>query len=409
MRKTSILLMAILILLAGCQKTSTNDLSTNVQTGNTQVNSAKATLVEFINTQHLADRFTGAGNPVVTNSNERRVGAQNRLKKNADFNDNLFRIKRAINIGDYQCGPTIIDQYINNSVANWTDDDFTIYNTFSFLIWDYAYLYQNSDESAVPYFGDHGEYTNVNKRSFRDLQNFWDIPGADIYLTAAHGIFFNDINKVTVILKTERDFGWIDASITDAQIAQIAQLLQIVFGSENFQKFKHPLLTFNAFAVTPEPDFNIPSKIVMGDGIQKAYFDMGLGDVATQAILSHEYGHQVQFANPNLVTFDYSPEGTRATELMADALSAYYLTNKRGAAMNWHRVKDFLDVFYAIGDCAFDDPGHHGTPNQRMKSAEFGYSIASSAQKQGKILSSSAFINLFYAALPAIVAADANK
>jgi hypothetical protein len=91
--------------------------------------------------------------------------------------------------------------------------------------------------------------------------------------------------------------------------------------------------------------FNTPSKIVMGDGIQKAYFDMGLGDVATQAIMSHEYGHQVQFANPTLVPFENTPESTRATELMADALSAYYLTNKRGAAMNWHRVQDFLSCF----------------------------------------------------------------
>ncbi len=406
MKKYSILLMASLLLLAGCQKTSTKDYSPNVQTGNVQVNNAKAVLIEFINTQHLADRFAIAVNPVAKNSKESRIGAQYKLTKNADFNGNLFRIKKAINPDDYECGPTIIDEYINNSVATWTDQDFTIYFTFSFLIWDYAYLYQNSDASGVPYFGDHGEYTNVNKRTFRDLQNFWDIPD-DIYLTASHGDFFNDINKVTLILKTERDLGWINPAITDAQIAQIAQLLQTVFGSSNFQEFKHPLLTFNAFAAPPDPEFNTPSKVVMGDGIQKAYFDLGLGDVATQAILSHEYAHQVQFAN--MVPFDYTPEGTRTTELMADALSAYYLTHKRGAAMNWHRVQDFLAVFYGIGDCAFDDPGHHGTPNQRMKAAEFGYTIASSAQKQGKIMSSSEFIKLFYEALPGIVAPDANN
>jgi hypothetical protein len=44
-----------------------------------------------------------------------------------------------------------------------------------------------------------------------------------------------------------------------------------------------------------------------------------------------------------------------------------------------------------------------------MKSAEFGYSVASNAQKQGKILSSSEFIKLFYAALPGITAPDANN
>ena len=60
---------------------------------------------------------------------------------------------------------------------------------------------------------------------------------------------------------------------------------------------------------------------------------------------------------------------TRYTELMADAYSAYYLTHKRGAAMNRHRVAGFLEVFYQIGDCAYTNNGHHGTPNQRMNAA----------------------------------------
>lgn len=51
---------------------------------------------------------------------------------------------------------------------------------------------------------------------------------------------------------------------------------------------------------------------------------------------------------------------------MADAMSASFLTHKRGAAMNRKRVEQFLEVFFQIGDCAFDNPGHHGTPNQRM-------------------------------------------
>ena len=60
--------------------------------------------MEFINTMQLPDRFAGTGNQVTENSKERKVGAQNRLTNNADFNDNLFRVKRAINPDDYQCG-----------------------------------------------------------------------------------------------------------------------------------------------------------------------------------------------------------------------------------------------------------------------------------------------------------------
>ena len=93
---------------------------------------------------------------------------------------------------------------------------------------------------------------------------------------------------------------------------------------------------------------------------------------------------------------------------MADAFSSYFLTHKRGAAMNWKRVQQFFQVFYGIGDCGFDSYGHHGTPNQRMKSSEFGYQLAHDAQKQGQILTAEEFIVLFDAALPGILAPDAH-
>jgi hypothetical protein len=71
--------------------------------------------------------------------------------------------------------------------------------------------------------------------------------------------------------------------------------------------------------------------------------------------------------------------------------------------MQWKRVKEFLQVFFNIGDCSFTSINHHGTPTQRMAAAEFGYQTANNAQKQGHILSSAEFIALFDAQLPTIV------
>ncbi len=76
--------------------------------------------------------------------------------------------------------------------------------------------------------------------------------------------------------------------------------------------------------------------------------------------------------------------------------------------MNWHRVKDFLSVFYAIGDCDFSQASHHGTPNQRMKAAKFGNDVANNAQNQGHILSSQQCIARFLAAYLGIIAPDGN-
>ena len=72
--------------------------------------------------------------------------------------------------------------------------------------------------------------------------------------------------------------------------------------------------------------------------------------------------------------------------------------------MNQKRVEEFLNVFFYIGDCAFTSSGHHGTPNQRLKAARFGFSVADEYQKQGHILTAAEFFARFQAAYPSLVA-----
>ena len=79
-------------------------------------------------------------------------------------------------------------------------------------------------------------------------------------------------------------------------------------------------------------------------------------------------------------------------------------THKRGAALNKHRVAEFLQVFFNVGDCQFTNPGHHGTPAQRMRAAEFGFDVADQAHKQGHILTASEFHALFTANYESFVA-----
>ena len=64
-------------------------------------------------------------------------------------------------------------------------------------------------------------------------------------------------------------------------------------------------------------------------------------------------------------------------------------------------------MFYQIGDCGFTSSGHHGTPNQRMKAAAFGFSVADEYLKQGLILTSEEFRNRFIAYYPTLIAPDA--
>ncbi len=65
------------------------------------------------------------------------------------------------------------------------------------------------------------------------------------------------------------------------------------------------------------------------------------------------------------------------------------------------------ETFYAVGDCAFADPDHHGTPQQRMRASAWAAAPAEGARPQGEILSAAAFAALFDAELPELVAPDA--
>lgn len=403
----SFLLAAFMI--TSCQKDSTANLSVGADLQETKVAATTKKLRQLINENKLLSKedvekaqATDANTKLNTRGSSLKAKG---LKSNADFSFYKNAVKKVINPDDYECGPTILDDYIPPLVADWTNDDFFYYFVFSdlaFLGPDFFYNTQGLRES----YGANGEFTNVTNRTFRDLKGFWNIP-TDIIIGGAHGAIFKDVTTITTWIQffhVIQDQNGNIIPVPYSLALEIAETLKIVFGSSRFQNYNHPLLTFNAFADW-YPPLGIVKKIIMGDGIQKAYADLGLGDVAPQAIIAHEYGHHIQFALN--VEFVFTPEGTRRTELMADAYSAYYLTHKRGAAMNWHRVKSFLEVFYSIGDCAFNNPNHHGTPNQRMKASEFGYKVANSAQKQGKILTGEQFLALFDVALPSIIAPDA--
>ncbi|GAB2547365.1 hypothetical protein [Spirosoma aerophilum] len=294
---------------------------------------------------------------------------------------------------------TPLNQWLGQQLADWDDEVFffaAITGMLDFPTYD-ALLFENS--SANQYFGVSSEYSQRTTTGFKDLRRFWNIQSDNMVLAAMHGSMLLDREKV---IRIDKIIYGDSQPVAEFYADLIITLLDEV---PQYRRGNHPIFTFNAFA---QPSFNfppvgvIPPKIIMGDGIVDAYYAIGYGDVASQAILAHEYGHQIQF-QLNLFEAVDSPEATRRTELMADAYSAYYLSHSRGASMQWKRVKQFLQVFFNIGDCGFTSNGHHGTPTQRMAAAEWGYSVADAAQKQGHILTSQNFTALFEAQLPTLV------
>ncbi len=268
-----------------------------------------------------------------------------------------------------------------------------------------ALLFQTT---ATPqYFGYNGEYTQRMTKTERDVKRFWDIHSSDIQVVPMHGTVLANPSRTVPTYKSDVFLGLDDATAN----SWASEVRSVMLTEPQVHGGNHPLFTFNAFAISA-PELGIPDKVVMGDGILDGYKAVGFDDVALQAIFAHEFGHHIQYergyldelppgADPTTVD---AAELTRHNELMADAFSAYYLTHSRGASMNRKRVAQFLQVFFQIGDCAFTNPGHHGTPIQRMRAATFGFDVADQAQKQGHILTAAQFHALFQAKYTTFVA-----
>ncbi|MHC2990138.1 hypothetical protein OB13_00470 [Pontibacter sp. HJ8] len=289
--------------------------------------------------------------------------------------------------------------WLDEQLADWNNEVIGYVLDFAMLdlpTYD-ALIFENSSRNQ--YFGVNGEYTQQLTKAFKDLQRFWNVPSDEIVLAAMHGNMLLDRDKV--IRTYVAVFG------LDPATAAIFADIVVTLADEipQYRDGNHPIFTFNAFALNGfnfPPYGVIPDKIIMGDGIMEAFGALGYADIAPQAILAHEFGHQIQF-HLDLFADESSPEATRRTELMADAYAAYYLSHARGASMQWKRVQQFLEVFFNLGDCSFASNNHHGTPTQRMAAAEWAYNLANDAQKQGHILTSEEFAILFDAQLSELV------
>ncbi len=312
-------------------------------------------------------------------------------------------IKSVINPDEFSCDETDGDSltaYLDASSEAWTLREFIIIFFYgNYPLYD-AVFFKDPNEKQV--FGSEGQFTNDIYRTFKDLKRFWDINSKSIGIVSMKGNTFADVDRMLQI-EALANPGF-DEEIERQRFTNLAEFMM----GETFNNYKHPILSLNAFALSTD-DPTVGKRIVMGDGILDSYEYIGYGDVAPHAILAHEFAHQIQFENNYFeenVSEEDEPAATRRTELMADAYATYYLTHKRGATMNWKRVQQFLNIFFIIGDCGFDNSGHHGTHQQRLAAAKFGYEIAKSEQKKGHIMPAHDFYQLFENALDSIINCD---
>ncbi|GAA1513422.1 hypothetical protein [Kribbella lupini] len=329
------------------------------------------------------------------------VAAQ--LKTSLDLDGLGGAVDEVIDPSAYSCNAaTPVRTWLNAQSADWTPEDRDLAAVIRSLdpVLNDAVLWPQDAGSS---YGVSGEFTRPVTHTFRDLGRFWDIDSTAIRLTPLHGAMLTDRAKLFRVFNV--GYG-LPASIATAWADEVATAMN----QPKFRFGNHPYFTFNAFAFQglTIPGFGVvPPQIVMGDGVLAGFQALGFADVTAQAVLAHEYGHHVQFQRDLFRTTLTGPEATRRTELMADAFGAYFLTHARGDALQAKRIQEFNQVFFQLGDCGFTSANHHGTPNQRLRSAAWGYSVAANAANQGHVLPSLTFASLFDQKLPELVAPDA--
>lgn len=315
----------------------------------------------------------------------------------------------AIDPSQYDCDPnTPVSRWLDSRLATVDMTNLRMLNNLGALdVPTYANLIFGQQTKKAS-FGVTGAHTNELTRTMRDLQGFWDIKSDDIALIPMHGAaVFQDRKLVS---QTMQLLYGVPAATGDLYAEVFSMLLA---ADPALRGGDHPIFTFNAFAFSeadeaPADRLGISDRIIMGDGVLEGMDAIGLGRTAPRSILAHEFGHHVQYEKGLFNSPLTGAEATRRTELMADGFGAYFMTHKKGQALNKHLVLQDAAAFSNVGDCAFDNDGHHGTPNQRLRAAQWAGDLALASKPASSILPAMSFDALFEAKLPQLVAPDAK-
>ncbi|WFU40795.1 hypothetical protein QA640_42720 [Bradyrhizobium sp. CB82] len=165
-----------------------------------------------------------------------------------------------------------------------------------------------------------------------------------------------------------------NTQIDHAMIAELRKILNVLPISPGFKFIDDP--SPNAYAV---PDSVVPDTqgtVYIGlNLINREFSNSDWGGVAVAGICAHECGHIYQFFNG--YTQLLSGATAQLVELHADYIAGFYLG--RDHSHSREHVQTFAQSLFSKGDYNFNNPQHHGTPQQRVQAMTAGYDAGTSA------------------------------
>eukprot|EP00956_Cyclotella_meneghiniana_P007259 scaffold9907_cov75-Cyclotella_meneghiniana.AAC.2 len=279
-------------------------------------------------------------------------------------------------------------------------------------ILDMPYIYKHyidkneGDES----FGYDGSQTEELVQRHKDTMTFWTEADVDnsittdgVLLLSMHGSDLMDNEKLVPTIIHMFDFD------NENDILQFAEKVQeYVMALPG--KYDNPLLTMNAVATRGGRGSRTGKSIaslIIGDGVLEFVKDINLSPTGPDFIHAHEFAHHLQYEMDmeHGVPPGYEND-IRRKELMADAISAYFLAHDRGGNMDAHEISEFSMAAFATGDCNTGQDDHHGSPKQRYCAAVWGASRAVLAPNGSPLIDPEAFVQMFNTDYHGIIVLD---
>jgi hypothetical protein len=99
------------------------------------------------------------------------------------------------------------------------------------------------------------------------------------------------------------------------------------------------------------------------------------GGIAVITVAAHEFGHISQFNRGIFRALNENQPTVKRSELHADLLAGYFLGTRKNQNPDL-RIRTGGVALFEIGDYEFNSQDHHGTPDERVEAAEYGYKFA---------------------------------
>ncbi|MBI1818661.1 MAG: hypothetical protein HYR72_27065 [Deltaproteobacteria bacterium] len=154
-----------------------------------------------------------------------------------------------------------------------------------------------------------------------------------------------------------------------SELKHILQVMQISPGFRIIDDLGGP----NAFAIDRTLVRGTKGTVLFGINLLSEELVAKAGGYAIAGIAAHECSHVFQYQSPFGARLTRGARTAKPMELHADFLAGFYLGQKRGSDLH---IETFAKSLYDKGDWNFNDPGHHGTPDERVNAMKRGFALA---------------------------------